>query len=646
MSPHEQSNAESFEVQSFETILQDPVGSYGAMRQRLDEGGPNAPFPEFIPAVSYVRRQLDTPRNLGVLANHPDLALEKNEVLTYLSHLNLKFAFDDEEHYPYGRPFEAPYPYRPTLDAIDSGVRLLDKFSRLAPDSRAVPLYHFDRYAYRRHELLADPDVVMMPTACNITYADFIRTRAVPIGFLGLSGAELRVDRHWQTPLDFAYHDQNHIRRMAGYSKRSNKVANANTLPEKLEHYQSIDDFITQVLLPAVAELPDDTPEADKAVRRLARDIMFEVLHESALTAEKEVIIGDMLRGSGPQPFEHMIAPNSETPTSASETEKLRTPTGNLQSGTSLMRREDGEPITIRFFQDRSLGLLATVFNKLNYGFYDDPDAPSDTIAPAEYRTPEYVLKAVHHLFDALGYAEDLPSDEELLELITSQEGGERKFTYRGVAASLDEKLPYATEPLPVAEVIQKVKDLGRNVISIFGFSYLGYENPDAVMDQVKQRLADFKPETDIINMGATEEGIGAAYKVAKELGFTTIGIVSTLALTYSGRFSPYVDNIYIVNDQRWGGYVAGSDQLVDTTQAYLAVSDEIHAFGGGENTAVTLTEAQKRDIPISYTPAEMNHETADADPSASKADKTVRYQGAALDAWQQLQANQQIART
>ncbi|HET7639858.1 MAG TPA: hypothetical protein VFK47_14115 [Ktedonobacteraceae bacterium] len=619
--------------------MKDPVGAYGAMRVRLDEGGPNAPFPEFKPAVDYVRSQLDTVRNRQVLAEHPDLALEKNEVLTYLAHINLKFSFDDEANYPYGRPFAAPYPYRPTLDAIESSLRLLDKFSRLASDSMAVPLYHFDRYAYRRHELMADEDVVLMPTARNIRYEDFVRTRAVPIGFVGLSGTELRVDRHWQTPLDFAVHDQNHVRRMAGYSKLSNKAASAHTLAEKLAHYQSIDDFINQTLLPTIEELPQDAPEADRAVRNLARAILFEILHESALTAEKDAIIGDMLRGPGPQPFEHMVAPGSEQPASASETEKLRTPTGNLQSGASLMRGDDGEPITVRFFQDRSLGLLATVFNKLNYGFYDDPDAPSDNVAPPEYRTPEYMLKAAHYLFDALGYTGDLPSDQELLALITSQEGGERKFTYRGVAANQDRKLQYATEPLPVSEVIQQIKDLGKNVIALFGFSYLGYENPNEVMQQISHKLGTFDPETDIITIGATEEGIGAAYKVAKGLGFTTIGIVSASALTYSGRFSPMVDNIYIVNDQHWGGYVAGTDRLVGTTQAYLAVSREIHAFGGGENTAVTLAEAQKRGIVISYTQAEMNHAIADAALQTGKLDKARvnRYRGAAFDTWQRL---------
>lgn len=151
-------------VHDFRSIIQNPVDAYAAMRQRLQHYGPNAPFPEFQPAVAYIADQLAMPRYQAVLAKHPDLAFEQREVDTQLAHVNLTFDFDDRASYPYDKPFEAPYPYRPTIDAIESGLRLLDKYSRLEPGSKAVPLYHFDRYAYHRHALIADPDVVLMPT--------------------------------------------------------------------------------------------------------------------------------------------------------------------------------------------------------------------------------------------------------------------------------------------------------------------------------------------------------------------------------------------------------------------------------------------------------------------------------------------------
>ncbi|HEY4964168.1 MAG TPA: hypothetical protein VIH90_05725 [Candidatus Saccharimonadales bacterium] len=624
-------------VQTFDRILEDPVGAYEALRNRLDQFGPNAPFPEFGPAVDYVSSELISAQHRSVLADHPDLELEQKEVDTFLAHINLTFDFDDEGLYPYGRPFEAPYPYRPTIDAIESALRLLDKTSRLAPESKAVPLYHFDRYAYHRHSLMADPDTVLIPTAENISYVDFIRTRAVPIGFIGVAGSILRVDRHQQTPVDFWYHDINHERRMDGYLKLSAKRHNANTKEEKLELYASMDDFITENLMPLTEELPDDALEADKAVRSLTIVILYEILHESALTAERDSILSDILREAIPQPFEHMVT-NGERPSSAADTEKLRTPTGNLQSGISTMDTSAGKPITIRYFHDRALALLANVYNKLNFGFYDDPASPSETVTHVKYRTAEYLLKAVHEIFDALDY-DDGPSDEYLLDLIRSREGSEEKFIYQGVVESEAEKLPHATEPLPATEIIEQIKGLGKKVVTLFGFSYLGYEDPAQVLEQVRERIQAFDPETTAINIGATEEGIGAAYRVAKELGFTTLGVVSTLALTYSGRFSEDVDHIFIVNDESWGGYVAGSDKLVDTTGVFLSVSDEIHAFGGGDNTAVTLHEARRRGIPFSYTPADMNHQKADKDRSADKSLGSTGYKGSAFYALQPTQS-------
>lgn len=620
-------------VYSFERIVEDPVGAYEAMQARLDKYGPNAPFPEFAPAVDYIASQIASADYAAVFTAHPDLELERKEVTTFLAHVNLQFDFDDEAAYPYERPFEAPFPYRPTIDAIESGLRLLDKLSRLDPDSKAVPLYHFDRYAYHRHGLMADSKVVLMPTAEGISYEDFVRTRSVPIGFIGLTGSVIRVDRHQQSPLDFWYHDINHVRRMVGYLTLSEKQHDAKTFDERLALYRSMDRFVTGTLMPAIAELPDEATEAEKAVRRLVRVILFEVLHETALTPERDVIISDVLRESIPQPFEHMITDDGR-PTSADETEKLRTPTGNLQSGISTLSRADTTPITIRYFHDRALALLANVYNKLNFGFYDDPDSPSESVTPPQYRTPEFLLKAVRELFTALDYTES-PSDEHLLSLIRSRSGSEEKFIYQGVTSTEADKLPHATEPLAAVRIIEQIKELGKKVVTFTGFSYSGYEHPDQVLEQVRQRLETLDPETTVINIGATDEGIGAAYRIAKELGFTTLGVVSNLALTYSGRFSEHVDKIFVVNDERWGGYVAGTDKPVDTAEVFLAVSDEIHAFGGNGNSATLLKEAHKRDIPVSYTPADMDHEKADKDRTASQSNGD--YRGAAFATWQQL---------
>jgi hypothetical protein len=119
--------------------------------------------------------------------------------------------------------------------------------------------------------------------------------------------------------------------------------------------------------------------------------------------------------------------------------------------------------------------------------------------------------------------------------------------------------------------------------------SVLDYENKRQVMAEIRKELEPLDRKTTIINIGATEDGIGAAYEVAKILGLETMGIVSTQALTYSGKFSRFVDRIFLVNDKYWGGYLPGTETLAPTTRAFIEASDVISAHGGGENTAVTL---------------------------------------------------------
>jgi hypothetical protein len=161
-------------------------------------------------------------------------------------------------------------------------------------------------------------------------------------------------------------------------------------------------------------------------------------------------------------------------------------------------------------------------------------------------------------------------------------------------------------------EIIELVKGLNKKVYTIFGYSALGYEDIEGLEKAVRTDLEVLGRDEYIINIGATEEGIGQMYKVAKEMGFKTIGVVSTQALSYSGRFSDYVDSIYIVNDDFWGGLVPGTTKLTETTKTYLGVSDIIAAYGGGQNTAITLKFAQELGISTTFKDFDMNHALAE----------------------------------
>jgi hypothetical protein len=607
-------------------IIADPLGAYEEFHARLVKDGPNAPFPEFGPIVEFLTSELASEHFEKLLADNPALKLELTEAHTFLAHVNLSFSVDDER-YPYEVPFENPLPYRPTLDAIEAAIRLLDKLNRLEPGNRAVQLYHFDRYCYHRHALVANPDVVLIPTLKELALADFIRTRAVPIEFVGVVSRTTRVDGHQQSPLDFWYHDLNHARRLYAYIRRRLKEQGFAADAEKMHYYQAVDAFITDTIFPKVVAVAPGTTEEERALHSLATMIIFEIVHETALTLEKDAILADLFRGNGPQPFEYMVA---EEYRGENDIETLRTPTGNLQSGASSMPNPGKEEIRIRYFFDAaSVGLLGNVFHKLTHHYYDDEGVVNEDLVPSRYRTPEYLVKAAKLICEAVG-ASDVPSDEELLNLVVDREGTKERILTKGLYEDSGQS---ATEPIFADEVITQVKALGKKVYTLFGYSALDYEDKEAVFGAIKAELEKLDPAAWVVNIGATEEGIGGAYKIAKDLGFTTIGIVSTQALSYSGNFSPYVDNIYIVNDPNWGGFVPGTDRLTEATKAYLGVSDAIAAYGGGENTAVTLREAKKLSIPLSFTPADMKHEKA----LKQARGKEVDFKGAAHAAWQEI---------
>ena len=623
-----------------ERILADPVGMYREFRERLDRDGPNASFPEFEPVFLDLWGKLNDPDFLRRIEKHQGLVLEYNEVKTFLSHVNLQFSFDDEASYPYSLPFKGRFPYRPTIDAFENVIRLMDKLDRLEPNTEAKPLYHFDRYAYHRHNLLADPDVVLFPTLRELNFEDLIRVRSVPLGFVGITPSTIRADRHFQSPLDFWYHDLNHVRRMWAYLALRAEVHGAHTLEQKLDFYSQMDQFITEKVIPKI-DVSEDVDPHTRMLRKLAKVIIFEIVHETALTLERDTLLVDLLRGPGPQPFEHMKPSQTFV---GEDVESLRTATGNLESGASKRATKSGEPITIRYFHDRALALLANIYNKLNFGFYDDPDDIDESIATLEERRANNLIEATKYVFiDIIGAdPAKLPNDQELRKLILSMEGNPEKFVYRRLQPheGMQHEGTKVSEPISADSVLEAFNQMragGKSIFTLFGYSLLDYEQKRTIMGAIREELEKLDPKEWVINIGATEDGIGAAYFIAKELGFKTTGIVSTQALMYSGKFSPYVDEIYVVNDAHWGGYVPGTNKLAPTTTAFLSCSDVISAYGGGANTAAMLNHVADKDIEIRFTSAEMNHEKAISEAARQGLAKPEKFTGYAEDAWNEV---------
>jgi hypothetical protein len=154
-------------------------------------------------------------------------------------------------------------------------------------------------------------------------------------------------------------------------------------------------------------------------------------------------------------------------------------------------------------------------------------------------------------------------------------------------------------------------KSKHKQVLTFIGYSGAGYEAEAHMLRQAKQVLARFNPKTTIVNIGATPDGIGAVYKLARQTGFYTTGIVSAQANKADVPLSPYVNAVFFVNDATWGGFLPGTQRLSPTSQAIIDNSDVLVAIGGGEVARDELTAAKAAGKRVEFIAADMNHRLA-----------------------------------
>lgn len=148
-------------------------------------------------------------------------------------------------------------------------------------------------------------------------------------------------------------------------------------------------------------------------------------------------------------------------------------------------------------------------------------------------------------------------------------------------------------------------------VLTLLGYSGAGYEDEAAMRACVGRLLDQIESASTIVNIGVTLAGIGAAYEIAKQKGFTTSGIVSTRAKESGATLSPCVDMVFFVRDHPWGGRVEATRQLSPTSQAMVEASDRVVAIGGGRIARDEFMAARERGKPAHFIPADMNHARA-----------------------------------
>ncbi len=159
--------------------------------------------------------------------------------------------------------------------------------------------------------------------------------------------------------------------------------------------------------------------------------------------------------------------------------------------------------------------------------------------------------------------------------------------------------------------IASHIKATGKNVLSFVGYSGAGYQDPDVLIREASRILDRHDPARTLINIGGTAEGIGQIYALAKGKGFETLGIVSSLARQEQLPLSPCVDTVFFVPDSTWGGELPQGKGLSPTSSAIVYSSDALVGIGGGEVARDELLAARRAGKPVTFIPADMNHQLA-----------------------------------
>jgi hypothetical protein len=160
------------------------------------------------------------------------------------------------------------------------------------------------------------------------------------------------------------------------------------------------------------------------------------------------------------------------------------------------------------------------------------------------------------------------------------------------------------------AAALAEIRAAHRRVVTFVGFSGAGYEDADALARIVAHTLSSYDPRSVTICIGATTEGIGAAYPIARQRGFRTLGIVSSRAQEDGVTLSSDVDIIYVIPDTSWGGNLPDG-RLSPVSAAMVEAADEIIAIGGGDIARDEAAGAIAAGKPVRYIAADMNHAAA-----------------------------------
>lgn len=397
-------------------IVSNPAYSYGIFRERQRIFGKAlAPFPEFKPVVESIIEKL-----IGLESPDKTVNAMKFRVMNLLKSVSYEFEIGvkatDPTTYPHRKPYPLPYPYIPSLHAIREALELFDIVAR-QKYTGIGPNYHSDRYMHHFYHLYHS-DFIYLPILDDLSLMDFIKTRAIPISFIGVTTEPVFADGYFNSPIDFFMHDANHVRRLQSYfdeyvrelAKQGVRVPEPNIL------YQQFQSFIDSYIVPNI-EIKQGMSQDEIEIRQILAVLHFELLHEYAFVPAPEYYVSAFKHRAGaPSPFEIMVERNFNP----DELEKKRLANANLLSGFSIFKDKPGEIVRIRYFFDKGPNFITSAYNKCVNDFYDHEHGRSPDLPPMSRRTPALFLRAARRLINTLNLGNSVTlSDDAILELLS-----------------------------------------------------------------------------------------------------------------------------------------------------------------------------------------------------------------------------------
>ncbi|PTB17743.1 hypothetical protein C9I57_26340 [Trinickia symbiotica] len=138
-----------------------------------------------------------------------------------------------------------------------------------------------------------------------------------------------------------------------------------------------------------------------------------------------------------------------------------------------------------------------------------------------------------------------------------------------------------------------------KHPLVVAGFSGLGYADPAHLDRQFReilnQKIKKHGRHNLIVVAGATDEGIGRVYDLAREEGIATRGIVSSEAQRWGTKISPSCQHVIYVKRPEDDWNVTSPEG--DSYMVRAALGGSFLAFGGGEVAVTEATEALNKGI-------------------------------------------------